>query len=138
MTHRRPTTPTVARPGTSGTPTWYWWALAAGWIVIGVVIDLGRPWITAIATILFGAMHAAIYPYAVGWSRPSPGRPSLGVAVIGSLLVLAGLTAVITILLTADGADHPATAAGIYVATLVLLGGPALMSWLRNSAPAHR
>lgn len=126
------------RPATGNTPLWYWWSLAVGWIVIGVVIDLGRPWITAIATFLFGTMHAIIYPYAIGWRQRSPRSLSMGVVVIGSLIVLAALTAVVTVLLTADGADHPATAASIYVATLVLLGGPALMSWLRHFAPTHR
>ena len=42
-----------------GMPRGYWWAVAAGWVALGVVVDLGNPWATGVATLLFGAAHAA-------------------------------------------------------------------------------
>src|SRR4051812_35498520 len=41
-------------------PRWYWWGVALGWIALGYVTDLGHAWITAAATLLFGAVHAAV------------------------------------------------------------------------------
>src|SRR4051812_43661421 len=41
-------------------PAWYWWGLAAGWILIGFLNDLGHPWLTAGATLVFGATHANV------------------------------------------------------------------------------
>ena len=41
-------------------PRWYWLGLAAGWIGIGVVADVGPGWLFAAATLAFGATHAAV------------------------------------------------------------------------------
>ena len=43
-------------------PRWYWWGLALGWIALGYITDLKHPWLTAAATLLFGAVHAAVAP----------------------------------------------------------------------------
>jgi hypothetical protein len=42
-----------------GMPWWYWWGLAACWVGLGVMADLGVPWwATTIATVAVGAVHA--------------------------------------------------------------------------------
>ena len=41
-------------------PRWYWLGLAAGWIGIGVIADVGPGWLFAAATLAFGATHAAV------------------------------------------------------------------------------
>ena len=43
-------------------PAWYWWMLAGGWLVLGVVGDLTPVAVSAVATLVFGAVHAAIAP----------------------------------------------------------------------------
>src|SRR6476469_465997 len=43
-------------------PRWYWWGLAVGWIALGFITDLKHPWITAAATVVFGAVHANVAP----------------------------------------------------------------------------
>src|SRR5262249_36646570 len=76
-------------------PSWYWWGLAIGWIVLGVITDLGHAWLTLVATLVFGAVHS----YAFG--RLSAGRQASSrvrvrsetagwfapVVILGSLLV---------------------------------------------------
>src|SRR5215472_11506257 len=46
-------------------PRWYWWGLALGWVALGVISDLKHPWLTAAATLVFGAVHAAVAPRVV-------------------------------------------------------------------------
>jgi hypothetical protein len=122
-----------------GLPRWYWWGLALGWIAVGVVADLHDVWATSVAMLLFGAVHAAVAPrVATGRHRTdmlsvgeelAPARTAryvvLGVALLGLLTVIAGFV------LAADGARHPATIASIFVAVLILLGGPRLLAALR-------
>jgi hypothetical protein len=43
-----------------GMPRWYWWGLAACWIVLGVLTDVANAWVVAVATITFGAVHSAV------------------------------------------------------------------------------
>ena len=35
-----------------GMARWYWWLLAAGWIVLGIVGDLAAPWVAALVTVV--------------------------------------------------------------------------------------
>src|SRR5581483_116452 len=43
-------------------PQWYWWALAIGWIALGVITDTAPSWVTSAATLAFGAAHSAVAP----------------------------------------------------------------------------
>src|SRR4029450_13782281 len=43
-------------------PAWYWWGLALGWVGLGLVTVVANPWVTAIATVGFGAVHASVAP----------------------------------------------------------------------------
>ena len=51
--------------GEIGLPAWYWWGIALGWVMLGVIADLQHPWFTSAAPLLFGAVHASIAP---AWS----------------------------------------------------------------------
>jgi len=125
-------------------PRWYWIGLALGWVALGVVADLERPVATFVATLAFGAAHAATSHHEMGGRhRTSGARISADVAgrsnpvIIGLCLIgLAILTAAGALATSADGTRHPVTTVSIFAAILLLLGGPHLMSAIRNRA--HR
>jgi hypothetical protein len=123
-------------------PSWYWAAVAAGWLVLGVIADYGPAWATIAGTFLFGAVHSAVAPRVISGRR---GSPQLSIradlvsrripqVVIGFLVVMTAATVAIALLFNADGARHPAALAGGVVALVVFAGGPALMAWLRRRA----
>src|ERR1700712_5122901 len=78
-------------------PRWYWWGLALGWVGLGVITDLRRPWLTLAATLLFGAVHAAASDVVAGGRhrtsqlsvRAATVGRGAGLAVLGCLLGLA-------------------------------------------------
>jgi Ca2+/H+ antiporter len=123
-------------------PRWYWFALAAGWIALGVIADYAPPWAYIAGTVLFGAAHASIAPRVLSGRRASRELSVRGdlvgrripILIIGLLVVMVVLTVAIALLLHADGARHPATWASIVVAALLLVGGPALMGTVRRRA----
>lgn len=123
-------------------PSWYFRGLALGWIGLGLVTDLGNPWVTAAATLGFGAAHSTVAPHVLS-GRHGSQRLSVSAAVagrqvprlvIGSLIILAALTTVGSIVAAADGARHPVTAASIVVAVMIVLGGPRLLVVIRRGA----
>jgi hypothetical protein len=123
-------------------PGWYWWGLALGWVGLGIITDLGHPWLTAAATLTFGTVHAAIAPRVIDGRHRSQqlsvrtdvvGR-RLPQLVIGGLLFLAGVTVAGSLALAADGAGHPVTIASIVVAVIIALGGPQLLAVVRRRA----
>jgi hypothetical protein len=127
-------------------PAWYWWGLAAGWVALGVIADLDVLWLSIVATVTFGAAHAAVAGRVLSGGR---GSNSLSVRhevigrhvptlVIAGLAVLVAATLGLALAANADGARHPGTMAGIVVAVAVLGGGPALMAWVRRRAAARR
>src|SRR3954454_24399873 len=84
-----------------GVPAWYWWGIALGWVVLGVIADLQHPWLTSAATLLFGAVHSSIAPRVVNGRHRTQqlsvradlvGRHTAAV-VLGGLVALAALTA---------------------------------------------
>jgi hypothetical protein len=121
-------------------PPWYWTALAAGWIALGVIADYAPPWAYIAGTVLFGAAHASVAPRVLSGRRGSRELSVRGDVVnkripfliIGLLVAMVAVTVVIALLLHADGARHPATWASIVVAALLLVGGQALMSSVRR------
>ena len=123
-------------------PGWYWWGLATGWIALGVIADLQHPWATIAATFAFGAIHSSIAGYATS-GRHRTKQLSVRADVAGrqvSWIVIAGLigltcvTVAVALAVAADGAEHPATIASVFVAVLILLGGPLLLAWARRLA----
>jgi hypothetical protein len=125
-----------------GLPWWYWWGLAAAWVVLGILSDVADPWITLAATLVFGAAHSAVAQRLLAGTHRRPDvTVSRGVAgrrvallMIGWLLFLVAVTVVVALLVDADGAQHPATIASVFVAVLILLGGPRLMDAIRAHA----
>lgn len=123
-------------------PRWYWIGLACGWIALGAVTDIERPLATFVATLAFGAVHAAVYHLVAGGRRRTAGA-SIRADVVGRntpiviVLCLIGL-ALVTVAgawaASADGARHPVTTVSIFVAALILLGGPRVMSAVRRQA----
>ncbi len=125
-------------------PGWYWWGLAVGWIGLGFITDLKHPWLTAGATLLFGAVHAAVAPrVATGRHRTRrlsvrsdvAGR-QIGRVVILAVAALGAVTVAGALAAGADGAHHPVTIASIFVAVVIVLGGPRLVAALRRRAHA--
>jgi hypothetical protein len=123
-------------------PPWYWFFLAGGWVVLGVLADYGPAWATIAGTVLFGATHSTIAPRVLSGRRASPQLSvrselvsrRIPVLVIGFLIIMIGATVGFALLFNADGARHPATLASVVVAALVLCGGPALMAAVRRKA----
>jgi hypothetical protein len=115
-----------------GLPAWYWWGLAVGWIALGVIADVGPSWLTTVATVAFGAVHSTVAPRVIdGRHRTQQlsvraelaGRHTAAL-VLGGLVALAGVTVAGALVLNADGARHPATITSVFVAVLIVLGGP--------------
>jgi hypothetical protein len=123
-------------------PRWYWLALAAGWVALGVIADYAPPWVDIAATLAFGAAHASIAPRVLSGRRASSQLSVRGelvdrripMLIIGLLVVMVAVTVVLALLLHADGARHPATWASVVVAALLLVAGPALMGTVRRRA----
>ena len=125
-----------------GVPSWYWFVVAGGWVVLGILADYGPAWATTMATVLFGAAHSTIAPRVISGRR---GSPQLSISrdlvsrripalVIGFLIVMTVATVGLALLFNADGARHPAALASVVVAMLVLTGGPALLAAVRRRA----
>ncbi len=123
-------------------PRWYWWGLALGWVALGFITDLKHAWITAAATLLFGAVHAAVAPrVASGRHRTQRLSVSAELAgrhtfqlVLAGLIALACLTIAGSLAVRADGARHPVTIASMFVAVMIVLGGPHLLGAVRRRA----
>lgn len=125
-------------------PVWYWPFLAAGWVGLGAVSQWGPGWASAVATLVFGAVHATLAQRALsgryGSSHVRLRRDAVSrrvpLYVIGFLVVMVALTVVVGLALDADGAQHPAFDAGLAVGALVLAAGPAVMAGVRRRALA--
>ena len=123
-------------------PGWYWGSVAAGWIVLGVIADWDHPWVTVVATLVFGAVHSWVAPRVIdGRQRTDRVRvradvvgPRVARLVLGGLVALVLVTVAAALALDADGARHPATASSVLVAVAVALGGPLLLATVRRRA----
>jgi hypothetical protein len=125
-----------------GLPRWYWWGLALGWIVLGWVTDLNYPWLTAVATLVFGAVHSAVAPRVINGRHRSHQLSvnaemvdrHLSALVLGGLIILAGVTVAGALAISADGAQHPVTITSVFVAVIIVLGGPRMLAAVRRRA----
>ena len=125
-----------------GLPQWYWWGLALGWIILGWVTDLNYAWLTAAATLVFGAVHSAVAPRVINGRHRSNQLSvnadivdrHLPALVLGGLIILAGITVAGAVAISADGAQHPVTITSIFVAVVIVLGGPRLLAAVRRRA----
>src|SRR4051812_18726762 len=123
-------------------PAWYWGSVAAGWVVLGVITDWDHPWVSLVATLVFGAVHAWVAPRVIDGRhrsdrvrvRADVAGPRIARLVLGGLVALVVVTVASALALNADGARHPSTAASVLVAVVVLLGGPLLLATVRRRA----
>ncbi|MGW5107687.1 hypothetical protein [Nocardia sp. NPDC004123] len=126
-----------------GLPRGYWWGMGCGWVVLGVIGDVGPGWLAAVATLVFGAGHSALASRLLD-GRHRTGRVQVSAEVAGRrtplvvitmLLVLVALTVVAALLLDADGAGHPRTWSAVLIAAVIGFGGPELLRvgrrWVR-------
>jgi MFS family permease len=126
-------------------PAWYWLALAAGWVVLGVIADYTPSWVDVAATVLFGAGHASIAPRVLSGRRASSQLSvrselvdrRIPILIIGLLVVMVAVTVVLAVLLHDDGARHPTIWASLVVAASLLGAGPALMAAVRRRREQH-
>jgi hypothetical protein len=123
-------------------PSWYWWGLALGWIALGFITDLKHPWVTAAATLAFGAVHASVAPRVTSGRhrthrlsvRSEVAGRQVSRLVIGGVIGLALVTIAASLAVSADGARHPVTIASSFVAVIIVLGGPQLLTSVRRRA----
>jgi hypothetical protein len=125
-------------------PQWYWWGLALGWIGLGYLTDLKHPWLTAAATLVFGAVHSTVAPRVTTGRHRTPqlsvraevaGRHTARMVIL-AVVALAGVTVAAALAAGADGARHPVTMASVLVAVIIVLGGPRLLAIIRRRATA--
>jgi hypothetical protein len=123
-------------------PQWYLWGLALSWIGLGLLADLATPWVTTVATFIFGAVHSTLAPRAIDGrhrsSRLSVRHATVGrhiaPLVIGSLILLAALTVAGSLAVGADGARHPVAITSVFIALIIVLGAPRLFGGVRRHA----
>lgn len=118
-----------------GLPRGYWWAMAAGWITLGVIGQYGPSWLVIAATVAFGAGHSTLASRLLS-GRNRTGRLQVSAdaaghrvapVVIGMLLCFVALGVLAAIGLDADGADHAQLWAAGMVALTVGFGGPEIL-----------
>jgi hypothetical protein len=126
-------------------PAWYWWAVAAGMIVIGAAADTRDAVVLAVvipvAAVLVAALTAAMifgaYRHAqLRGSELLGGRGA--VAIVGFVWLVVALTLGIGFALRAAGAHLPATIATAAGGAALVIGGPLLMRKLRGIMLGNR
>lgn len=127
-----------------GLPRGYWWAMAAAWVGLGVLGDLGPRWLATVATVVFAVGHSTVAARLLsGRHRSDRLQVSADTAghriplvVIGILLALVVLTVVAGLALHADGVRHAGTWAAVLAAAVVGFGGPEVLRVTRRWAHA--
>lgn len=125
-----------------GLPRWYWWAMAAAWLVLGAIGEFGPAWLATAATVAFGAAHATVASRLLAGRRRTQqlqvsaavAGPRTPLVVVGMLVGLVVVTIAAAFALDADGAGHPGLWAALLVAAIVGFGGPELLRVLRRWA----
>jgi FtsH-binding integral membrane protein len=126
-------------------PAWYWWAVAAGMVVIGAATDTRRVAVLAVAIPVAVIIIAALTLGMIfGTFRRAQVRSAelLGnrgaLLIVGFVWLVVGLTLGIGFGLRAAGAPEPATIATAIGGAALAAGGPAIMRRLRTIMLANR
>ena len=126
-------------------PAWYWWAVAAGMVVIGAATDTRRVAVLAVAIPVAVIIIAALTLGMIfGTYRRAQVRSAelLGnrgaLLIVGFVWLVVGLTLGIGFGLRAAGAPAPATIATAIGGAALAAGGPALMRRLRTIMLGNR
>lgn len=117
----------MTRTATTVPTSPYWVGAAIGWVVLGVVVDVGNSFAVAAVTLAFGASTAAVMPRVVArLGIVGDHGTAIGAfaRIYGYLGALAAGTALLGVLLHADGTRHPVTAASVPIALLLMTTGP--------------
>ncbi len=119
-------------------PGWYWWVVAAGMVVVGVVADTRQATVILITAILYGLGVAGL-TFAMIAGVPARARvrsdllgPKGAFAIVLFVWVVVGVTLGIAFALQAAGSGHPAAIATLVGAAMTALGGQWLMQRLRR------
>ncbi|OPF83097.1 hypothetical protein VT50_0205090 [Streptomyces antioxidans] len=123
-----------------GLPRGYWWAMATGWLLLGVLGTVLPPWLAGIATVAFGVGHGVLAARLLdGRRRTDRLQVSAAVAgrriplvVVGMLFGLVAVTVLVALALDADGAGHAGIWAAVLTAAVVGFGGPEILRVLRR------
>ncbi len=118
-----------------GAPAWYWWGLGVAWIGLGAIADADIFWLTTVATIAVGAVHAAVFAHVASGRHRSRGvsvrrevageRTMLRVWLLLVALIAVGVA--FSLVVARDGAAHPAIIGSVLPAAVVVAGGPSIM-----------
>ncbi|MBI3227361.1 MAG: hypothetical protein HYZ39_20140 [Mycolicibacterium cosmeticum] len=123
-----------------GLPRGYWWAMAAGWVTLGVLGDVGPRWLATVATVGFSLGHAVLASRLLDGRRRSDrlqvsaetaGR-RVALVVVGILITLVVLTIAAALAMHADGVRHAGTWASVLAAAVVGFGGPEILRCTRR------
>jgi hypothetical protein len=125
-------------------PMWYWWAVAAAMIAIGLAVDARRPVMLAIVIPLAAAVLAAMTGAMIfgAYRRARVRSPELlgargAMAIVGFVWLIVGLTLGTGFALRAAGSSAPATIATVVGGAAIVVGGPLLGRWLRRTMLAN-
>jgi prepilin signal peptidase PulO-like enzyme (type II secretory pathway) len=124
-------------------PIWYWWLVAVGTLVLGMVIDGRSPAVITVTAVVFAVATAAVTVWVIlgAGSGAQVSRDLLGssgpasIVLFVGIVVLAGLA--VAFALQARGASHPATAGTAVTAVCLVVGGPILMRLLHQQMRRH-
>ena len=126
-------------------PGWYWWVVAAAMIAIGLATDTRRlvvlaiviPIAVAVIAALTGGMIFGAYGHARVRSRELLGARG-ALSIVGFVWLVVGLTLGSGFALRAADSSAPATIATVIGAAALVIGGPVLGRWLRQTMLANR
>jgi hypothetical protein len=112
---------------------------------LGVLNDLAVGFVSVGATLAFSAVHGAFAPWILSGQHASPQLSvrrelvdhRLPLYVFGCLVCLVAMTIGVALILDADGAGHPSTIASVFVAVIIVIGGPRLTATVRRRSVAH-
>lgn len=120
-------------------PVWYWWALAAPVVAIGVARDSGNPVVQAITIPLAALVMAVLIGAAIPELRrrvkvhTAPQTDARTVAAIFAMVVLVdGVILGTAASLAAAHASHPATIGCAAGAAVLVIAGPLLNRYVRR------
>jgi len=126
-------------------PVWYWWIVAVAMIGIGLATDTRRPVVLAIVipvavAVLAGLTGAMIFgAYRRARIRSSELLGARGaLLIVGFVWLIVGLTLGCGFALRAAGSSAPATIGTAIGGAALVVGGPVLGRWLRQTMLANR
>ena len=119
-------------------PAWYWWAVGAGMVALGLMVDTQPPAVTVVGALVFAALVAALSFWAIAGGLT-------GARASGRLLGPEGAAGIVLLdLVTVGGAigfafltrylgwRYPATAGTVLGGLVLVVGGPLLMGRLES------